>query len=92
MTRKAREFNELSPVPAQPRRVLSGQWETPQQIHARTGLPLKPLCQQLIDWWKSGSIVHAEIRSDLCVIPVFKEKTLFDTGKVCNDIKELVSK
>ncbi len=78
MKRRTREFNELSRIPAQPRRVLSGQWETPHEIHARTGLPLKPLCEQLINWWKSGVIVHAEIRTDLCTIPVFKEKTLFD--------------
>jgi NADH:ubiquinone oxidoreductase subunit B-like Fe-S oxidoreductase len=92
MKRKAREFNELSPIPAQPRHVLSGEWETPQQIHARTGLSIVPLCEQLINWWKSGSILHAEIRTMCCTLPVFKEKTLFDSGRVRVDAKELVQK
>ena len=80
MKRRPREFNELSSIPAQPRRVLSVEWETPQQIHARTGLAIAPLCQQLISWFNAGSIMHAEIRTDCCTIPVFKEKTLLDMG------------
>jgi hypothetical protein len=92
MKRKAREFNELSPIPAQPRRVLSGEWETPQQIHARTGLAIVQLCDQLVNWWKSGSIMHAEIKTATCTVPVFKEKTLFDSGRVRIDANELFQK
>jgi hypothetical protein len=80
MKRRTREFNEFSPIPNQPRRVLSVQWETPQQIHARTGLAIVPLCDQLVNWWKSGSIMHAEIKTATCTVPVFKEKTLLDIG------------
>jgi hypothetical protein len=71
-------FKQTDPVPSDPLRVLSGRFETPGEIHKRTGLDLKKLCESLILWHQSGAIMHAEIRTNHCTIPVFKIKTLFD--------------
>jgi hypothetical protein len=71
-------FGCLDPVPSDPLRVLSSKYETAGEIHKRTGLDLHRLCESLMRWHESGAIMHAEIRTNHCVIPVFKIKTLFD--------------
>jgi hypothetical protein len=71
-------FKSTDPVPSDPLRVLSSKYETPGEIHKRTGLDLHRLCDCIAKWHRERQIVGAEIRTAWCTIPVFRFKTLFD--------------
>lgn len=75
---KQRKYHSGSAIPNEPILVLTWNAETPQEISYRTGLPIKPLCEALIQWWRAGKIIGAKIESSHCSIPVFRLPQIWD--------------
>ena len=78
MRTKPTPFNDLTPIPSDPQRVLSGAYETAGQIHKRTGLNLRELCESIEAWAKRGVICAGVIKDPWCSIPVFKIREVWD--------------